>query len=87
MKNIYHTHIQQHSTGIFKLYAGGSLTEQVISFAVQSKNFSTSERASNSTSIFTSELYGNLEVINYNANETKENITIATESKSLIQEI
>ena len=65
MKNIYQIHIQQHSTDTYKLYSNDSKTEQVVAFAVLSKNVCTSERASNSTSIFTPELYGNLEAINY----------------------
>ena len=45
------------------------------------------QKISNSTSMFTAELYGVLEAVNYSANATKENILRATDSKSSIPAI
>ena len=87
LRNIYQNHIQQHNANTYKLYTDGSKTEQGVAFAVYSEDFSTSKRVSNSTSIFTAELYGILEAINYSANVAEENILIATDSKSSIQAI
>jgi len=54
---------------------------------IYSENFSTPKKVSNSTSIFTAELYGILEAINYSANLAEENILIVTDAKSSIQAI
>ena len=53
-----------------------------ISTAVRSENFSASKMVSNSSLLFTKELYGILKAIKYSANVVEENILIATDSKS-----
>ena len=55
MKTLHQNHVQQHN--IYKIYTDGSKTEQGETFAVYSKNFSTSKRVSNSTSTFTGDAY------------------------------
>ena len=65
----------------------GCKTEQIVVFAVHNENFSTSKRVSNYTPIFTAELYGFQEAINYSINAAQENILLATDSKSSIQAI
>ena len=85
MKNKYQNHIQQHNADIYKLYTHGSKREQGVASALYSEKFSSSKRVSNSTSIFTSELYGFLEAINYSANVAEEIILMATDSTSSIQ--
>ena len=85
MKNTYQNHLQQHNVDTYKLHNDGSKTEQGLAFAVYSENFDTPKRVSNSTSIFTVEVYGTLEAMNYSANVAEENILIATDSKSSTQ--
>ena len=85
MKNIYQNHVKQHNINTYKIFTDGTKTEQGVAFAVYSENFSTSKRISNSTSIFTAELFGILEAINYKSNVAEVNILIATDTKSLMQ--
>ena len=87
MKKICQSHIQQHNAVNDKLCTDDSKTEQGVAFTVYSENFKRSKIVSNSTSIFTAELYGFLETINYSTNVAKENIRTATDSRSSINTI
>ena len=51
------------------------------------EKFDTLKRVSNCTSIFTEEIYGILELMKYIVNVTEENILLAINFKSSIQEI
>ena len=87
MKNMFLDHVQEHNINSYKIYTDGSKTEQGVAYAIYSENFNTSRRIPDCSSIFTAELYGLLEAINYSNNVTEESIILITDSQSSIQAI
>ena len=76
---------EAYNADTYKPLTDGSKAEQGVAFAVYSENFSSSKRVSSCTSVFTAELYGILEAINYSVNVAEGNILLYLRRLRVIQ--